>query len=70
MKRVLFPLISWLIVLTANSCVAVRYPDDYWEWPEERRSEWREKHQLRPWEKYGEPHERHEEERLEENNNH
>ncbi len=67
MKRILLLLTFWLIMLTASSCVAVRYPEDYSEWPEERRSEWREQHRLRPWEHYENRQEEHEErDRIEE----
>lgn len=52
MKRTLLLLSLWLSVLFLNGCVGVQYPDGYWEWPEEERSEWREENQLRPWERY------------------
>lgn len=52
MKRILLYLMLWLSMLAVNGCVAVRYPEGYWEWSENRRSEWREHHRLRPWERY------------------
>ena len=66
MKRILVLFVLWLSLLILNGCVAVRYPDEYWQWPEERRSEWREHHRLRPWERYENRREEHHEERFEE----
>jgi hypothetical protein len=69
MKRTLLLVGLWLSVLLLNGCVGVQYPDEYREWPEEERSEWREEHPLRPWERYengGEEEEEEEEEGEEE----
>ena len=52
MKRILLYLLLWLTVFIANGCVTVRYPDEYWGWSDDRRSEWREQHPLRWNERY------------------
>ena len=52
MKRFIQLFLLWFSVLILNSCVAVRYPEGYSEWPDEQQSEWRENHPLRPWERF------------------
>jgi hypothetical protein len=66
MKRILLFLMLWLSTLAVNGCVAVRYPNEYWELPENRRAEWREHHRLRPWQHYENRREPRREERSEE----
>jgi hypothetical protein len=66
MKRILVLFMLWLSVLILNGCVAVMYPDGYWQWPEERRSEWRGHNRLRPWQHYENRREEHHERRFEE----
>jgi hypothetical protein len=65
MKRVLLLLVMWLMMLAVNGCVAVAYPDGYWEWNEPRRREYHEHHRLRPWEHYEHRREEHHEEHFE-----
>jgi hypothetical protein len=61
MKRILLLLMLWVSMFVLNGCVAVWYPDEYWEWNEHRRAEWREHHRLQPWERYESRRERHHE---------
>ena len=66
MKRILLCLMLLLSAFVVNGCVSVKYPDEYWEWPEERREEWRENRRLQWYERY----ERHRDERSEEHREH
>ncbi len=66
MKRILLYLTILLSGLINSGCAVVWYPDEYWEWPEERRVVWRDEHPLRFGERYESRHERIEEGRREE----
>jgi hypothetical protein len=59
MKKILLYLMLWLSVFIGNGCVSVRYPDEYWGWPEDRRREWREEHHPRWYERREEKREEH-----------
>jgi hypothetical protein len=66
MKKILLFAMLWLSMLFSNGCVTVHYPDEYWGWPEDRRSEWREHNHLRWYERYEDHRQGRHEERFEE----